>query len=214
MKLPKGLFRAFTSLALALTVTTVFSLRSYAALDTPASEPPVAQDCTGTLTVASGTVTINGNPAQTGATVMSGSVVATSSGGKAVIDFGPAGRVEVGHHTTVNLSCAGGAIQGSSVCSKTEIDVTTGSVNVTTPRTETIAAGKDMKFDGQTSFTGAAGAAFKVECEGGPKAGGLLVGPGLIGLLALVGVGAAVAAGVALGEGDNASAGGNVSPVR
>ena len=63
MKLPKGHLRALLSLVLAMTVTTLFTLRSYAAIDTKSET--LAQDCTGTLTVKSGTVTVNGNASQT-----------------------------------------------------------------------------------------------------------------------------------------------------
>ena len=45
-----------------------------------------------------------------------------------------------------------------------------------------------------------------LEC-GSRKAGGLLVGPGLLGLLALLGVGAAVATGIAVGNGETSSVG-------
>src|ERR1044072_7097446 len=59
MKLPKGHLRALLSIMLAMTVTTLFTLRSYAAIDTKSEA--LAQDCTGTLTDKSGSVTVNGN---------------------------------------------------------------------------------------------------------------------------------------------------------
>src|ERR1044072_48279 len=59
MKLPKGHLRALLSLVLAMTVTTLFTLRTYAAIDTKSEA--LAQDCTGTLTDKSGSVTVNGN---------------------------------------------------------------------------------------------------------------------------------------------------------
>jgi formylmethanofuran dehydrogenase subunit C len=209
MKLPKGYLRALLSLVLVMTITTLFTLRSYAAIETP------AQDCTGTLTVKSGTVTVNGNASQTGATIMTGSVVATSGNGNAVIDLGAAGRVEVKGSTTVTITCVGGAIQIRTNCSKTEIEVKSGQVNVTTPSTETVDAGKSKDFGGPVEGTLSAGASIEVECEGRKAGGALLVGPGLIGLLALLGVGAAVAVGVAVGEGDTGGSGVEpVSPIR
>ncbi len=193
------------SLVLAMTVTTLFTLRTYAAIDTKSEA--LAQDCTGTLTLKSGSVTVNGNASQTGATIMTGSVIATSGNGNAVIDLGAAGRVEVKGSTTVTITCVGGAIQIRTNCSKTEIDVKSGSVSVTTPNTETIEAGKEKEFGGQVEGTLSAGASIEVECEGRKAGGALLVGPGLLGLLALIGVGAAVATGIAIGEGDTGGSG-------
>ena len=138
---------------------------------------------------------------------MTGSVVATSGNGNAVIDMGAAGRVEVKGSTTVTITCVGGAIQIRTNCSKTEIDVKAGTLSVTTPSTETIEAGKEKDFSGPVEGTLSAGASIEVECEGRKVAGGLLVGPGLLGLLALIGVGAAVATGIAVGEGETAGAG-------
>ena len=206
MKLPTGSLRAMLSLVLALSVTTLFTLRSLAAVEpvTGAYDSVLAQDCTGTLTVKDGTVTVNGNASQTGATVTNGSVVATTSNGRAEIDFGGAGRIMLGRGTTVTIDCAGGTLSVRSNCSgKTEIEVKSGSASVTAPSADTIAAGKEGRYNGPTAFTAAAGSVIEVDCEGSRRgAGGLLVGPGLVGVLALIGIGAAVAVGVAVGEGD------------
>lgn len=196
--------KAILSLALAVTVTSVFSLRSFAAIETPTGAvEPNAQTC-GTLTVKAGTVTINGNTSQTGATVMNGSVVSTGAG-EAVIDMGPAGRIELGDHTTATVICAGGSVRVRTTCDKTKIEVKAGQVAVETPKAETLSAGKTETYDGAVDASAAAGVDMEIECVG-KKRGGLFVGPGLIGLLALVGVGAAVAIGVGLGEGDISSA--------
>lgn len=208
MKLPKNQLRAMLSLVLALTVTTLFTFRVYAATEKGVpSNPSGLQDCSGTLTVKGGTVTINGNPAQTGATVTNGSVISTS-GGKAVIDLGAAGRIELGSNTTVTITCAGGTIEVKSTCAgKTEVKVMAGSAEVKAPTTATLAAGQKKTYDGAVEVTGGAGISLEIECEGGHRAGGLLVGPGLIGLLALIGVGAAVAVGVAVGNGETSATG-------
>ncbi|HKP84692.1 MAG TPA: hypothetical protein VJZ26_01270 [Blastocatellia bacterium] len=202
MRLPKGRIRALLSLVLAMTVTTLFTLRSYAAIETmgEAGDPALAQDCQGTLTVKSGTVTVNGNAAQTGATILTGSVIATSGNGDAVIDLGAAGRVEVKENTAVTITCVGGAIHLRTNCSKSEIDVKVGQANVTAPSTETIPAGKEKEFNGAVEADLSAGASVEVECEGRKGGGALWVGPGLVGLLALLGVGAAVAVGIAVGD--------------
>ncbi len=208
MKLPKNQLRAMLSLVLAITVTTLFTLRAYAATEkSMVNDPAGLQDCSGTLTVNGGTTTINGNPAQTGATVTNGSVVSTGSG-SAVIDLGATGRVMVGKHTTVTILCVGGSLEVKSTCSgKTEVKVISGSGEVKAPTTETLAAGQKKTYDGSVDVMGGAGINLEVECEGGRRGAGLLVGPGLIGLLALLGVGAAVAVGVAVGNGETSSTG-------
>jgi len=210
MKLPTRYLRATLSLALALAVTSVFTLRSFASVE-PNIDPvdlAFVQDCQGTLTVKDGSVNVNGNTAQTGATVMNGSVIATASNGRAEIDFGAAGRILLGRGTTVTIDCAGGTLSVRSNCSgKTEIEVKSGSANVTSPSTDSIAAGKQGRYDGPTAFTVAAGSVIEVDCEGNRKAGGAIIGPGLVGILALLGIGTAVAVGIAVGEGDTGTSG-------
>jgi hypothetical protein len=145
---------------------------------------------------------------------MTGSVIATSGNGKALIDLGAAGRVEVGENTAVTITCVGGAIHLRTNCSKTEVEVKSGSANVTAPSAETMAAGSKKDFGGAVEADLSAGANVEVECEGHKGGGALFVGPGLLGLLALIGVGAAVAVGVAVGEGDTGGAGVPSSPSR
>jgi hypothetical protein len=213
MKLRNSYQRATISIALAMAVATVFTLSSFAAPEVTKAivDPVLAQDCTGTLTVKAGQVTINGNAAQTGATVMTGSTIATSSNGKAIIDLGALGRVEVGDNTTVTLTCAGGSLQIRSNCTRTEVEVRKGSLNVTSPTAGTLAAGQKAKYNGGVDASSTGGIDVKVECEGRKVGAGPFVGPGLIGLLALIGIGAAVAIGVAVGGNDESTAS---SPVR
>ena len=208
MKLPKNQLRAMLSLVLAITVTTLFTFRAFAATEkSKVNDPTGLQDCNGTLTVNGGTTTINGNPAQTGATVTNGSVVSTGGGG-AVIDLGAAGRIVLGKHTTVTILCAGGSVEVKSTCSgKTEVKVVAGSAEVKAPTTETLATGQKKTYDGSVDVMGGAGINLEIDCVGGRRGAGLLVGPGLIGLLALIGVGAAVAVGVAVGNGDTDASG-------
>lgn len=189
------------SLAVGMAVVAVFTLQSFAAPDVSkiAEQPNFAQDFTGTLTVKEGQVTINGNAAQTGATVMTGSTVATSSKGEAIIDLGTLGRVEVGEGTTVTVTCVAGFLEVRSNCSRTEVEVKRGTVEVKSPKTETLTAGKKETYDGSVDFTSTGGVDVKVECEGRK---GAWFTPGLLGLLALIGIGAGVAIGVKLGEGD------------
>src|SRR3569832_1422087 len=107
MRLPFRDLKTLLSLLLALTVTSLFTLPAYAAdeVKVPVNDPAAVQDCTGTLTIKSGKVMVNGNEAQTGATVMNGSVIATSDNGSVIIDLGGLGRIELGHHTTVTVNC-------------------------------------------------------------------------------------------------------------
>ncbi len=212
MKLRPSYPRASISLFLAIAVASVFTLRSFAAPEANKSTgETAAQDCTGTLTVKAGQVNINGNVAQTGATVMTGSVISTSSKGNAIIDLGALGRVEVGDNTTVTLTCVAGSLEIRTNCSKTEVEVRRGAVDVRAPKAETLSAGKKQKYDGAIDLTASGGVDVKVECEGRKVAGGAYVSPGLLGLLALVGVGAAVAAGVAAGSNEASTAS---SPIR
>lgn len=207
MKLRTSYQRATISIAIAMAVATVFTLRSFAAAEItkPFVDPLIAQDCTGTLTVKAGQVNINGNAVQTGATVMSGSTIATSSNGKAIIDLGALGRVEVGENTTVTLTCTAGSLLIRSNCSKTEVEVRTGSLNVTSPKAETLAAGQKAEYDGNVDASSTGAIDVKVECEGGKVGAGPYVSAGLAGLLALIGIGAAVAVGIALGGGDEST---------
>ncbi len=208
MKMRTSYQRATISIVLAMAVATVFTLSSFAAPEVSKAvvDPALAQDCTGTLTVKAGQVTINGNAAQTGATVMTGSTIATSSNGKAIIDLGALGRVEVGDNTTVTLTCTAGSLQIRSNCTRTEVEVRKGSLNVTSPTAGTLAAGQKAKYDGAVDASSTGGIDVKVECEGRKAGAGPFVGAGLAGLLALIGIGAAVAIGIAVGGGDEAPA--------
>jgi hypothetical protein len=192
---------------LAMAVMMVFTLRSFAAPEIPKVlvDPVLVQDCSGTLSVKSGQITINGNVAQTGATVMSGSTIATGSSGKAVIDMGPLGRVEIGEATTVTITCVGGALQIRSSCTKTEVEVKSGSLNVTAPKTETLGAGQKADYDGGIEATSSGAVDVKVECEGRKAGAGPFIGAGLLGLLALIGVGTAIAIGIAIGDEEGVS---------
>ena len=213
MKLRTGYLRSSMSIALVMAVATVFTFSSFAAPETTGavSDPVGAQDCNGTLTVKAGQVTINGNAAQTGATVMTGSTIATGSNGKAIIDLGTLGRVEVKNNTTVTLTCAGATLQIRSTCTRTEVEVRKGSVNVTSPTAGTLAAGQKGTYSGGVELTATGGVDVEIECEGRKGGAGPFVGAGLIGLLALIGIGAAVAIGIAVGGGEESVAS---SPVR
>ena len=207
MRLCSGYQRAAISVTLAAAVMMVFTFRAFAApeISKVVVDPVPVQDCSWTLSVKSGQITINGNVAQTGATVMSGSTIATGSSGKAVIDMGALGRVEIGEATTVTITCVGGTLQIRSSCSKTEVEVRSGSLNVTAPTTATLGAGQKAKYDGGIEANSSGAIDVQVECEGRKSGGGPFVGPGLIGLLALIGIGAGIAIGIAVGDEEGVS---------
>lgn len=191
------MLRALITVLAAIALTTVFSLSIFAAPNLPFQM--------GTITV-TGSVTVNGNPVQSGATFTSGGTVTTGSDGHATIDLGSAGRVEVGDGTTVTITFTGDSIQIKTSC-RTEISVTKGTVQVTSPKTETLNAGKEETYGGGVDASSSGSADFKVDCETRKGGGGAFLGPGLIGVLALIGVGAAVATGIALGDEDSAEGG-------
>lgn len=213
MKLRARYCRASISVVLAMSVVTVFTFRSLAAPEASklAGDPIFAQDCTGTLSVKAGQVMINGNSAQTGATVLTGSVIATGSNGKAIVDLGALGRVEIGDNTTVTLTCTSGLLEIRTNCSRTEVEVRRGTLDVRSPKTETLTTGNEEEYDGGVDATSTGGVDVKVECEGGTGGAALYVGPGLLGLLALIGVGAAFAIGIHLGDEQGVAA---TSPIR
>lgn len=193
------MLRASITVLAVIALTTVFSLSVFAAPNLPLQ--------TGTITVR-GSVTVNGNAVQSGATFTSGGTITTGSDGHATVDLGTAGRVEVGDGTTATITFTGDSVQVKTSC-RTEVAVTRGSVQVTSPKTETLDAGKEETYAGGVDASSSGGADFRVDCEN-PKGGGggAFLGPGLIGVLALIGVGAAVATGIAIGDEDSVDTGG------
>jgi hypothetical protein len=97
--------RLATSLLLAVAVTIFFSARSFAAPELPTAPILPSEGGTvfvGTLT-ATGYVTVNGNEARTGATILNNSRVATGPDGDAMIDLGPLGRIQLRPDTEIKL---------------------------------------------------------------------------------------------------------------
>ena len=114
------LHRALISFLLIAGLSGVFTMRSLAivqparqsesnaaqkdAIPAPAMPvQPAGPPATGLLT-GTGRIYVNGNPAEPGATVVSGSTVSTGSDSKAVIDMGPSGRLELQSDTTVVMT--------------------------------------------------------------------------------------------------------------
>jgi hypothetical protein len=190
MIISKKRLRIPTSVLLALSVAATFTFSSFAAPSLPEkTDTPVQvqQGPTGTLT-ARGPVTVNGNEAKTGMTVLTQSVITTGSGGQASIELGPLGRVELAQQTTVTLQLAGSLVQATlNQCGRVTVSVPAGVTGqVTIPQQEkthvkvvqgkvtvrygggkdkTVVAGEDKEFDDATEVTSDGGAAiFEVYC--------------------------------------------------
>ncbi|HSE97918.1 MAG TPA: hypothetical protein VLD57_06565, partial [Blastocatellia bacterium] len=114
MKISKSPLKSLQCLLVAMALTTMFSLRSFATVEAAETAPasnaaalasinwlPV-QGPSGTIT-GSGQFKVNGNEVQTGATVLSGNSVSTGSDGDVLIDVGQFGRVKLRPNSTVKL---------------------------------------------------------------------------------------------------------------
>jgi hypothetical protein len=117
----KGKFRAAVSLALTLVVASVFAFSSFAASN--AREPAPRETSAGRLDDMSGApagrltgtghFTIDGEEALPGASVLSGSTIATGLDSLATIDLGALGRIELRPNTTIRLTFANNAVSVS-----------------------------------------------------------------------------------------------------
>lgn len=215
MKLFKVCLRASISLLLVLSVTTVFSLSSFASPrpgteplgDSLTLDPAFIQEPSGIL---NGSATVNGVSTESGATIISGSRIETGSS-SALIDLGPLGRIELRPNTSIVLVFAAGLVSIKNLCSPFEVQVVTGQARVRdgSDAPETKIAGEQEEYSGSGEVTTTGGTNLILACEDDPA--GAYIGPGLVGILGLIGVGAAVFAGVALG-GDSTLASSEVPP--
>ncbi len=119
MRISRIHYRFWLSGLLSLMLATTFSLSSFAAssggdpIDEAVTDSLlVSQAPTGMLTT-HGPVLVNGNEAKTGATVTDGSVIQTRTGGHAVIELGPTGKVDLDPITAITLSWTNNSIQAS-----------------------------------------------------------------------------------------------------
>ena len=201
MNLPVRHLKISLSLVLAVSVLSLFTLRSFAATDNSNNsnssnndpgrgpKPPAGaalglDDCIGILTIKSGKAFVNGNEVKTGATVTSGSLVSTSDDGRVIIDLDTRGRIQLDRHTTITWDCSLGVIQGHTTCNgKVHIESHVGHVDVTVPKVESIQAGKDQTYDDPVDFTAPYGSSIEIECgrhvAGAGVAGGVVLGGGI-----------------------------------
>jgi hypothetical protein len=159
---------------------------------------------TGQLTVKQGKkVTVDGNSAETGATILSGSRLVTGRDEVAIVDLGDLGRIEIRDNTTVTITFSPGKVHIKSDCDRTKIEVTRGEVDVKQPSVQILlwenkGTDKERKetYDGSVEATTDGATDFIVDCGGKPP-GFILAG--WWGLAGLVSVGAAIAVGVVVG---------------
>ena len=224
MRLSEINMKGFVSLLLSLTLATVFSATSFAASNaqqaraetTPAALPaqnltgPLAGTSllpalTGQLTVKTGKkVTVDGNRAETGATILSGSRLTTDNDEVAVVDLGDLGRIEIRDNTSVIITFGPGMVHIKSDCDRTRIEVTRGEVDVKQPTVQVLLANNkgtdkedDETYGGSVEATTNGATDFIVDCRG--KRGAFILA-GWWALAGLVGVGATIAVGVVVGS--------------
>lgn len=164
----------------------------------------------GTLT-GTGSISINGNPAQSGATVLSGSVISTGGDGNATIDLGPLGRVVLRPDTTIVLNFTDDSVAVTSRCQQTSVEVTRGQAEIKSPQVKTLSAGDRDVFSGGVELTTAGGTDVILSCKSVKLVS--FVGPGLGGVFALIGVAAGIAIGIILGSNDPSVVPPELSPV-
>jgi hypothetical protein len=109
----KNDFRRLAISSVAAFGISVFALSALAAPKIKTSAhvtPTVAQGLTGTVT-GSGRITINGQPAQDGARITNGSIIATEADADAVVDLGLLGRITMRPNTAIKVSLAQNSCQ-------------------------------------------------------------------------------------------------------
>ena len=235
-------FRAAISLALTLAVASVFALSSFAAstsreaatagrLDDMSSAP--AGKLMGT-----GHFTIDGEEAQPGASVLSGSTVATGQDGNAVVDLGSLGRIELRPNTTIKVAFANNSVSvnldraGSMAQSlptgvagqlilqgeSARLRVVRGEVEVNSGgNARTLHAGEQSTFNNPAEVITTGDAVLVADRSSDKKeddqtpSNGKYISGGVVGVIALVGVATAVTAGVIAGSG-NSRGGSSLTP--
>lgn len=240
MGIPKPKVRAVMSLVLALAVASVFTLSSFAA-STKKERPPggnaggrigktLLDAPTGRL-MGTGRITIDGDEARSGATVLSGSTIATGMDGYARIDLGSLGRFELRPNTTVTLMFAADGVQASMngagltahslsadvrcqvklLGQHTRLIVSSGQVKVDSAGdARTLNSGQEASFNQGSEASTMGEAVFTAESGDRDRrgtvptsGGGHTVSAGPVGAIALAGLAGGVALGVMLGSNDN-----------
>ena len=235
MVLPNGRFRAAVSLALALVLASVFTFNSFAA---STKKSPTGGNAGGRIgktlvdlptgrLIGSGRITIDGDEARSGATVLSGSTIATGMDGDAIIDLGSLGRFELRPNTTITLMFGPDGVQvrmnGGGLTARTvpggvpfrvsllnthnRVIVASGEVKVGSAGTErTLGSGQAANFDQGSEATTTVASVFTALSETDRRVsaatygGGRTVSGGTAGAITLAGVAGGIALGVAVGS--------------
>jgi len=113
----------------------------------PGTSPAPQRTITATLkTKNNQPVTINGNPAGTGTTILTGTTIETPDQTSAIIDLGDAGTVEIGPNSKIELSFdANGNIQVKLVRGCSVVKKKTNGVGEATVATDTVTDATDPK---------------------------------------------------------------------
>jgi len=96
-------------------------------------------DNAGEITV-TGQVTVNGQPAVSNSTLLSGAVIATSSGSSAVVSLGKLGRVEILADSSLTLTFTDSSIVGVLSSGKTRVSNSAGTAATVTSKDTTVIA--------------------------------------------------------------------------
>jgi len=229
--------RAAVSLVLAFAVASVFTLSSFAA---STKKGPTGGNVGGRVgktlldaptgrLVGTGRITIDGDEARSGATVLSGSIIQTATDGNASVDLGPLGRFELQPNTTITLmftpnsvqvrmnsggltahTLPGIACRVTLMSAYTRVTVASGEVKVHSVGTDqNLVSGQASRFMLGSEATTMGESVFTAEGDSDRRVvtassgGGRTVSGGAAGAITLAGVAGGVAAGIVLGSNHN-----------
>jgi hypothetical protein len=190
MSLPKVQWRACVSVVLAVSMAMVFSLSSLAGETVPVRFQPTVQppqNLSGLLN-GRGDITINGNRASSGATVLTGNKVAIGAHGNATIELGALGRIELKSNTAITAILSPGTVPLSlDLCGsvtqtlppgvaavltdpnhdRAHVKVFSGQVHVRydNGKEQDLKTGDSKTFDSLDQVTSPGGTVFRVSCH-------------------------------------------------
>jgi hypothetical protein len=232
----KPTIRVVGSLVLAFVVASVFSLSSFAA---STRKGPTGGNAGGRVgktlpdaptgrLVGTGRITIDGDEARSGATVLSGSTIATAMDGNAGIDLAALGRFELQPNTTITLMFTPNSVQvrmnGGGLTAHTlpgvtcrvtllstytKVIVASGEVKVNSAGTDrNLVSGQESRFMQGSEATTMGESVFTAEGDSDRRvatatSGGRTVSGGTAGVITLAGLAGGVAIGVIAGSNNN-----------
>jgi len=157
----------------------------------------------GELLVSGNNVTVNGEQAANGRTILVPSTITTGPGSYATLNFGNAGRIQLAPNTTFSVDGNAAGLRGSLPMGSVTIVSATNPVTITTLSGHSVAArAGDVVLSDMTATTGTSGGGSTTKSGVNP----------LVYVL-VAGAAAGVLVGVAGGSGGSSSGGGPVSPI-